>query len=73
VTIPGASVTAASVIVAEIGADMALPDGWTPDIVGRPVPGTEPKRGQGEVADLARWCAVAQDRAGAIGLSRQPP
>ncbi len=40
--------------------------------MGQPLPEAEPKRGQGEVADLAQRRALAQDRTGAIGLGRQP-
>ena len=46
----------------------ALPDRGAPEIVGRLMPGAQSARGQGEVANLARGRAVAQDRAGAIGL-----
>jgi hypothetical protein len=50
----------------------ALPDRRAPDLVGGLVPGTEPERGQSEVADPAQRRAMAQDHAGAVGLGRQP-
>jgi hypothetical protein len=58
------------VIVAEIGVDMKRFPTVAPDMVGEPMPGPQPERGQGEIVDLARWRTVAQNRAAAIGSGR---
>jgi transposase len=73
--IPGVSVTAAQVILAEIGADRGrVPHGWTSALVGGPLPWTRRERRQAPLDARAQGGTVAQDGAGAVrvgGRTRQ--